>query len=93
MRNLITILHFWNIFNTVVDAVKNTISFSSPKFDVVPRAGLQSDNTAADGSHRATAAVGAVFCLPHLVTIQPEVGVVKPAVHLRLHAVAHPPGS
>ena len=40
--------------------------------------------TAADGSHYTTAAVGAVFRLPQLLIIDPEVGVVITAFHLRL---------
>ena len=52
-----------------MESPKVTIHYSSPKFYLVPRAGLQSQHTAAGGSHPFIAAEGGVIRLVHPTSI------------------------
>ena len=71
-----------------------TIQSSSSDLNLVPGAGLHSHHMASRGAHIASLAVGAVFCLVELVTIEVEVAVViLPAVHLGIQTVTQSPGS
>ena len=77
-----------------MESPKVTIHYSSPKFYLVPRAGLQSQHTAAGGSHPFIAAEGGVIRLVQPASIKVE----ECTVSLRVgdsgpHAVAHLPCS
>ena len=73
--------HFWYIFSTKVNSIIIFVHCCSPEGDVVPGAELHSHHTPASGGHHAIVAVGAVFCLLVLVTIDVEPGVIIPAIH------------
>ena len=89
-----TVLHFWNIFTTIQNLVVVTIHSISTDLNLVAGAGLQSHFTAAGEVSLGTLAVGVMYCLDQLVTIDEEVGCVTlPALNPGPQTVVQSPCS